>query len=54
MKKTLREELKSQNPVLYSAFERSLEIAMTQWLPNVPPNMDSYNSYPHILGVGHA
>jgi len=51
MERTLREELKSQNPVLYSAFERSLEIAMTQWLPNVPPNMDSYNSYPHILGV---
>jgi len=51
MERTLREELKSKNPVLYSAFERSLEIAMTQWLPNVTQNMDSYNSYPHILGV---
>jgi hypothetical protein len=51
MERTLREELKSRNPTLYSAFERSLEIAMTQWLPNVTQNMDSYNSYPHILGV---
>jgi hypothetical protein len=51
MERTLRKELKSQNPTLYSAFERSLEIAMTQWLPNVTQNMDSYNSYPHIIGV---
>ena len=52
MKKTLRSELTAQNPTLYSALERSTEIAKTQWLPSVPESKHgSYNSYPHILGI---
>ena len=51
MSKTLRSELAAHNPELYSALENSTKIALTQWLPNVSQNMDSYNSYPHILGI---
>ena len=47
----LREELQKANPELYSAYERSSDIALNQWLPNISPKKDSYNSYPHLRGV---
>jgi hypothetical protein len=51
MAKSLREELKARNPELFSALERSTDIALKQWLPSVSKSKDSYNSYPHILGI---
>jgi hypothetical protein len=51
MVKSLREDLQTQHPKLYAAFERSADIALTQWLPSVSQKNDSYNSYPHLLGI---
>ena len=47
----LRDELHKTNLELYTAYKRSSDIALTQWLPNISPKKDSYNSYPHICGV---
>jgi hypothetical protein len=47
----LREHLKSHLPELYAALERSWKVAFDEWLPAVPPNSDSFNSYPHVRNL---
>lgn len=47
----LRERLRQQSPDLYSALQRSWEIALNEWLPAVDANRGSTNSYPHLRNV---
>lgn len=49
--KTMETELQRQNQELYAMYLRSMTIAEHQWLPNIQPIKDSYNSYPHIKEV---
>lgn len=49
--KTMETELERQDGELYAMYLRSMEIAERQWMPNIVPNKDSYNSYPHIKEV---
>lgn len=49
--KTMESELKRLDLQLYNAYTKSLKKATEEWLPNVVPKLDSYNSLPHILGV---
>lgn len=49
--KTMETELQRLDNELYIVYQRSFEIAMLKWLPNITPKKDSYNSYPHIKGV---
>lgn len=48
---TMESELQRQDGELYAMYLRSMEIAERQWMPNIAPNKDSYNSYPHIKEV---
>jgi len=48
---TLRAQLAAAAPELYSALERSWKIALEEWIPAVPPSMDSFNSYPHLRNI---
>lgn len=47
----MRAMLKELNPDLYQDLLRSHQIAHEQWLPSVPPQNDSTNSYPHIRNL---
>jgi hypothetical protein len=38
-------------PDMYTALERSWEIARQDWLPAIPPQQDSFNSYPHLRNL---
>lgn len=48
---TMETELQRQDGELYAMYLRSMEIAERQWMPNIVPNKDSYNSYPHVKEV---
>lgn len=48
---TMESELQRQDGELYAMYLRSMEIAERQWMPNIAPNKDSYNSYPHVREV---
>ena len=49
--KTMDGELKQLNEKLYGLYDRSYNIAVEHWLPQVKPNLDSFNSLPHLIGV---
>lgn len=48
---TLRKRLEDLDPSLHGSLERSWKIALGEWLPAVPPQSDSFNSYPHIRNI---
>lgn len=47
----LRMYLKENSRELYESLERSWETAFDTWLPAVPPNLDTYNSFPHLRNL---
>lgn len=49
--KTMESELQRLDKELYEMYMRSMEIAKLKWLPYIKPRKDSYNSYPHVIGV---
>ena len=49
--KTMEQELRQMNQNLYELYIRSYDLAVEQWLPQIKPSNDSYNSLPHLLGV---
>jgi hypothetical protein len=49
--KTIEHELRQTNENLYELYNRSYNLAVEHWLPQVKPSNDSYNSLPHLLGV---
>ena len=49
--KTMESELQKLDKELYEMYMRSMEIAKLKWLPYIKPRKDSYNSYPHVIGV---
>ena len=50
---SLRQRLQLESPELYSALQRSWEIAQKEWLPAVKPSEGSYNSLPHFTNIEH-
>jgi hypothetical protein len=47
----LRERLRQGSPDLYSALQRSWDIALSEWLPAIDATLGSTNSYPHLRNV---
>ncbi len=47
----IKEQLKKESAELYQAYNNSLNIAVSEWLPSVETGKDSYNSLPHIRNL---